>query len=467
MVCPGFVAAQQPDQQPTPPVQPVQPVGDNANAAKNTPQQPANNPTPTPPLLAATDLTFALPVERSYLAPSLSYYGQLNSNAFNAPNSQGFQVAEVNSILGGVVLQKVRPRSQMNLGYLGGGTFSAAGGALNSTTQDLALSQAWTRGRWAGAEADEFSYSSGALLLGGTSPFDLVGLGQVSGLGSLGPILIRDSFRPSQSIFTPVGPRLTNAAVAQVDYQVNARTTFVTIADYDILHFFESGLVDSYAAGFQTGLSRQLTRRDTLAVAYRFNSLWFNGSPEVIRDHVAQLAFERALTRRVDVRIGAGPDVTQINVPGAPETRVSWAGAASLRYATERMGYGIYLDRGVTSGSGVFLGAVTSTASAAVQRQLSRLWSLTFDVSYGRNVNLISVVTPRIVAPAGSRFNAVYGGFLARRQLGENSEFFFGYTLRRQTSDATLCSGGLCGSSVPGNVLNFGFVWRPREIPIN
>ena len=82
LVCPGLACAQQSDQQPTPPVQPVQPVGDDANASKNTPQQPANNPTPTPPLLAATDLTFALPVERSYLAPSLSYYGQLNSNAF-------------------------------------------------------------------------------------------------------------------------------------------------------------------------------------------------------------------------------------------------------------------------------------------------------------------------------------------------------------------------------------------------
>lgn len=467
---PSAARAQQTDtsQQPTPPIQPVQPVPGANSMQTQTPEQKQPTPAPTAaPILGGTDLTFALPVERSYLLPTLSYYGQLNSNAYNALNSQNYTLAEINSILGSLVLQKSRPRSQLNLGYLGGGTFSATGGSLNSLTQAFSVSQGWNRGRWAGAEADEFSYSSGALLLGGTSPFDLAELGQLSGLSALGPILIRNAFRPSQSIFTPVGPRLTNALIGQVNYQITARTSATAIGSYDVLHFFQSGLVDSYAAGFQTGIGHQLTRRDSIAAAYRFNSLWFNGTTDRIQDNVAELAYERTLTRRLDLRVGGGPDITPINSSTGNTTRTTWAGDAMLRYTSERMNYGLFYNRGVTGGSGIFLGAATSVVSAAVQREVSRLWSLTFSASYARNTNLIGVATSKIVAPAGAKFDAVYGGVLARRQVGESSEMFLGYTVRRQTSDATVCSSTICGSNLLGNVFNFGFVWRPNRIPFD
>src|SRR5262249_10455027 len=156
--------------------------------------------------------------------------------------------------------------------------------------------------------------------------------------------LIRNSFRPNQSIFTPVGPRLSNASVAQIDYAINARTTFTTVGNYDLLHFFNSGLIDSYAGGFQTGVSRELTRRDIVAVAYRFNSLWFTGYSAYIRDHVTELLYGRSLGKHLTLQVGAGPDISFINNGVTTETRVSWTADAALRYWLERWGFGLYYN---------------------------------------------------------------------------------------------------------------------------
>src|SRR6266446_1280366 len=389
--------------------------------------------------------------------------------------------------MGSLAVQKVGRTSQLNLGYLVGRSFSNQSGAFNSTTHEAVASELWSRGRWDGFIVDKLLYSSEAAYLGGATPFDVVGLDTVAGLANTGPVILRDSFLPGQGIFTAFGPRLSNSLVAQVNNHLTRRTFFTVVGDYNLLHFYSStlnnlsvsspttgfNLINSSAAGFQAGLGYQRSRRDTFAVVYRFNDLWFSGLPVSIRDNVVEAAYERQLGERLLFQIGAGPEVTFIHDPNpsltAPsETRVSWAVDSLIRYQVRRdVGVSAGYDHFLSSGSGVFLGAITDRVFAGMSRQLSRAWTMDLTFNYARNKNLIPFFSPTLTAPANSTFDSIYGVAEFRRRIGRDSELFFGYLGRYQTSSVVLCAQGICtGPSLIGHQVNFGFAWHLKPIPI-
>ncbi len=463
-------------QQPAQPTQPQQP----AKSPDDKSDQNNQDQLPTPPVVAGTSndapITGAsqpiigLVASRSYVVPSVYFFGQLDSNGNNSGNSN---FASINTIMGSLAVQKVGRSSQFDLGYLAGRSFSNKGGTFNSTTQEAAAAELWSRGRWDGYIIDKFLYSSEAAFLGGATPFDASGLNTVAGLANTGPVVLRNTFLPGQGIFTLFGPRLTNSLVAQVNNHLSRRTFFTLVGNYQVLRFFNSDLLNSSAAGFQAGLGYQRSRRDTFAVVYRFNDLWYSGLPVSIRDNVVEAAYERQLGERLLFQIGAGPEVTFIHDPNlsltAPsETRVSWAVDSLIRYQVRRdVGVSAGYDHFLSSGSGVFLGAITDRVFAGMSRQLSRAWTMDLTFNYARNKNLIPFFSPTLTAPANSTFDSIYGVAEFRRRIGRDSELFFGYLGRYQTSSVVLCAQGICtGPSLIGHQVNFGFAWHLKPIPI-
>ena len=463
-------------QEPAQPTQPQQPAKspDDKNDKSNQDQL------PTPPLVAGTSndapITGAsqpiigLVASRSYVIPSVYFFGQLDSNGNNSGNSN---FASINTIMGSLAVQKVGRASQFDLGYLAGRSFSNQSGAFNSTTQEAAAAELWSRGRWDGFILDKFLYSSQAAFLGGATPFDVSGLNTVAGLANTGPVVLRNTFLPGQGIFTVFGPRLSNTLVAQVNNHLSRRTFFTLVGHYELLHFFNSSLINSSAAGFQTGLGYQRSRRDTFAVVYRFNDLWYSGMPVSIRDNVVQGAYERQVGERLLFQIGVGPEITFIHDPNlspttASDTRVSWAANSLIRYQVRRdVGVSAGYDHFLSSGSGVFLGAITDRAFAGMNRQLSRAWTMNLTFNYARNRNLIPFFSPTLTAPANSTFDSIYGIAEFRRRVGRDSELFFGYLGRYQTSSVVLCPQGICtGPSLVGHQFNFGFAWHLKPVPI-
>jgi hypothetical protein len=460
---------------PAPPVQPVQPP-DKDNKGKQAPNQGDTNLNSQPiPAVVAGDINDTPPAgaaeppigilnARSYFLPSVSYYGQVDTNAFNSTQSGQYSVASINTILGGVALQKYRPNSELSLNYLGGRSFSNESDLFNSTTQELGIAQLWSRARWNGLVADEISYSSQASFFGNATPFDIAGLAQA------GPITLHNTFLPGQSILTSFGPRLTNASVLGLNNRLSRRSTFSLVGNYDTLRFFNAGLIDSSAAGFQAGINYEVNRRDTIALAYRFNDLWFNGVPDRIIDNAGLVGFQRRFGERMVLQLGAGPEVGLIRNSNVPsDTHASWTARALIRYQFERSTLNASYDHYLTGGSGVFLGAETHLFSVGGSRQLSRVWTLRLTANYGHNTNLIPIVTSTTAAPSGASFDTAYGGFEMTRRVGRESHLFFGYTLRYQTSSTPFCTTGqsvTCGSTLLGNQVNFGFSWRPNPIPI-
>jgi len=482
-----------PAQEPTQPAQPQQPAKSlDEKSDQNTQDQ-----LPTPPVVAGTSndapLTGAsqpiigLVASRSYVVPSVFFFGQLDSNGNNS--SGNYHFASINTLMGSLAVQKLGRASQLNFGYLAGRSFSNQGGVLNSTTQEAAASELWSRGRWDGFIFDKFLYSSQAAFLGGSTPFDVGGLNTVAGLADTGPVILRNSFLPGQGIFTTFGPRLSNTLVAQVNNHLSRRTFFTLVGNYGVLHFYNSTLtnlpfglqtsglklINSSAAGFQTGIGYQRSRRDTFAVVYRFNDLWFDGFPVSVRDNVLEGAYQRQVGERLLLQAGAGPEISLIHDPNlagttqAASTRASWTVDSLLHYQMNR---GIGMTAGynhfLSSGSGVFLGAITDRVFAGLNRQLTRVWTLDVTASYAHNRSLIPLFsTTSVIAPANATFDSVYGGFEMRRRFGRDSQVFFGYLGRYQTSSFTLCPQGICqGSNLVGHQLNFGFAWHLKPVPI-
>ena len=471
--------AQQPSQ-PEKPLQPATPKDQNQN-------RPALSPDDAPPvapvvagtvynapLTGANEPPFSIFSSRSYVVPAVEFFGQLDSNGHNTPFGN---FASINSILGAISIQKMARASQYNVDYMVGRTFSNEGNAFNSTINDFNGSYLWSRGRWDGFVADRLLYSSESSFLGGFAPFQIPSYGSIGGFG-MAPLLLRNSFLPSEGIFTNFGPRLTNVAIAQLNNHITRRTFFTLVANDDILHFLHSGLIDSSTAGFQTGLGYQRSHEDAIAVIYRFSDLWFSGFPVTVRDNIIEFAYQRQIAERWRFQVGAGPDFSYIHAPStvtgettANTTRDSWAADVSLHYRMRRTalsaGYGHYL----TAGGGVFLGSITNAFYGNATHELSRVWRLNFNASYDHNKNLIPLPAgvTGIFAPANGTYNSFYGSFEARRRVGRDSEVFLGYLARYQTSNYTLCqtTRSVClGPSVVGHQFNFGFLWRVRPIPI-
>jgi hypothetical protein len=248
---------------------------------------------------------------------------------------------------------------------------------------------------------------------------------------------------------TRFGPRLSNALAAQVDDHLSRRTFFTLVGNYEILHFYNSGLattpstnvqtggfklIDSSAAGFQTGIGYERSRRDTFAVVYRFNDLWFGGAPVSVRDNTLQGAYQRQVGQCLLLQLGAGPEFSFIHDPNsagttlASYTRVSWTVNGLVHYQLSRvLGVSAGYDHFLSSGSGVFLGAITDHVFAGLNRQLSRAWTLDMSASYAHNGNLVPLFNAAtLVEPANATYDSIYGALNCTGVLAETPTYFSG-----------------------------------------
>src|SRR5882757_5219017 len=137
-----------PGQEPTPPTQAQQPAkspDDNSANEDQLPTSPVVAGTSTnAPITGASQPVIGLVASRSYISPSIFFFGQLDSNANNSP-SGGYRFASINTLMGSIAIQKLGRASQLDIGYLAGRSFSSGGGRLNSTTQEAAVSELWSR----------------------------------------------------------------------------------------------------------------------------------------------------------------------------------------------------------------------------------------------------------------------------------------------------------------------------------
>ena len=194
------------------------------------------------PLTGLQNATLGSPnLQHSYWVPGFQYANTIQSGGYNQPNSPGWFAT--NYLIANVSLLQAWSRSQLAVNYSGGGYFSANSTQGNGNYQELGLSQTFQSNRWLVQILDQFSYlpQTEFGFGGGTN------LGAPGIAGSLAPIVpgLGGGCAPNQNIYASAGPRLSNTGAIQSTYTVSPRGSITASGCYAILHFVQSGNIDS------------------------------------------------------------------------------------------------------------------------------------------------------------------------------------------------------------------------------
>ena len=421
-------------------------------------QQPSNTLRPDPrPLTGVQTPTLGTPeLRHSYWVPGIQYGNTIQNQALNLTGASDWY--SNNYVAGNLSLLEAWSHSQLSLNYTGGGVFSTNSTIGNGYFHELGATQEFTWSRWQLQFLDEFSYL----------PESQFGFGGVANLqnpgisGSLGPPSpgLQSNYVPSQSIFTSVGSRYSNAGAVQIVYAVSSRGSITLSGSYGLLRFAEAGSIDTDDEIGSIGYNYAVTKHDTIGLVYRFSGFHYSGSPQAIGDHAFNVAYGRKITARLALQLYGGPDVTNFRVPIGGETnRISGGGGGSLKYGLKRGGITLSYDHSVSGGSGVFLGSSSDLLQTSLDHQIGRVWSGNMQFGFARNQSLINA------GAVGSQdYSAWFAGAGLSRSLGHNASFTFGYTARFQTTNLPVCAAGTCDTNYLQHLVSLNFQWHTRPL---
>jgi hypothetical protein len=432
------------------------PIGSEEQDQEQTPQtlQPDER-----PLTGIQQLTVGTPPERhSYWVPGVSYNNFIQSNAQSQGGGSGWTSS--NYLAGNVSLLENWSRSQLAVNYTGGGNFSTDSTVGNGWFQQFGATQTVNWERVQLTLLDQFAYLPQSQFgFGAGTGLAQPGIGGSLGVGSTG---LGVGLDPSQSIFTAIGPRYSNSFGTQVNYQLSPRSSVTIGGVYSLLRFSKAGNIESDDYVGNAGYNYQVTRKDTLGLIYRYSSFHYIGTGQAIGDQIIQAAYGRKITGRLALQLTAGPDITHFRIPQGTngKTRfVSGSGTATITYVVPRGSVSLSYLHGVTSGSGVLLGATSDQITGSASRKLTRVWSGDAHLGYARNRNAQAAV-----GATNLNFDTVYAGASVARPLGRNANFTLGYTAYIETANGAVCAGANCGSNFTTHQISVGVSWHTRPL---
>jgi hypothetical protein len=452
---------QQPATQPVPDGGPPKPAGRGNPTFGDVPDADDASTSMTPdstPLTGVQVATLGTQAQRhSYFVPGFQYGNFIRSSTLEAPQTEDWN--STSFVAGNLSLLQQWSRAQLALNYTGGGTFSTDPIVGNSQYHQLQAQQMF---EWRHAKlllVDQFSYLPESNFgFGAASPLAIAGIG-----GALGPSLpvLQNNYQPTQSIFSALGPRYSNSATAQIDYDLTSRSSVSISGSYGILRFVDPGNIESNDSILSVGYDYLVSKRDTIGVLYRFTSYRYPGNPQGINDHVVQLAYGRKITGRAALQLFVGPEITQLRIPLNGQTQqISVSGGANLSYAISRTTFAINYNHGVSGGSGVFSGTTSDQLSGSVDRKLTRTWDGNLNLGYARNQSLGDQAGV-LAKPA---IDSWFAGAGVNHPLGRAATMALAYAAYIESSDAG-CSSGSCSSYVQHQI-SLSFQWHMRPVVI-
>jgi hypothetical protein len=479
----------------------TQPQGPLPAYGQDTTQTPM---TENPPL-SGLDLPSLEPhaAPLSYLQPGATVTESVDSNIANALGN-----GETNSVtraLGSLTLRRLWSHYDLGLDYVGGaGYYNVKGEGFRDLQQmDVVQRVTWKRGEF--SVRDSFSYlpegnfggsygslgSEGVASLGSTSFSSFWG---GSALGALGQT-----------------PRILNVSLAELEETLTPKSALTAIGGYAFTHFYGSGLEGSFISGSQVsaqgGYSRVLTSHTQVAVVFGYQAFDFSVLGSAFHTYVSEGLYGHRISGRMDLLLGAGPQVTFLDTPAAvcsnptvplllcqlfgdtlttstvKNTRVGVAAQARLRYQLPKWSLSLMYERFETSGAGVFAGAQTDVARLEASRPLSRVWNVFGDLGYTHNSRLQPLTVSQVNACTGATsstsqdacpannataYNYGFIGGGVHRSFGRSFHAFLTYQINEFAYDGSFClTNSSCSRISNRQVATVGLDWTPRPIRID
>jgi hypothetical protein len=408
------------------------------------------------PLTGFQNPTLGFPeIRHSYWVPGLQYTSTVQATP--TAGSGGYNWYANNYFVGNVSLLEAWNRSTLAVNYSGGGLVSTDSSQQGSYYQQLALAQNLRTERWLIQIVDRFAQSPQSQFGygGGTN----LGVPGVSGsLGTTVPGL-GGNYIPNQSIYG-VGPFISNTGALQATYALTHRGSITMAGSYGLMHFSQTGNIDSNTTVASIGYNYALSRNGTVGLVYRYSSYQFPGSPQAYADHVMSVAYGRKVTGRLGLRLFVGPEITVYRIPiGTASRTTGFSVTANATYGFKRGSFSLGYNHGLSGGSGVLVGSSLDQATASFSRNLTRVWAGNLIFGYARN----SPVGGTAVSgyPAYSDW---FAGGSVSRAIGRNLSFAVAYTATLGNYAGFGCTGPGCVT--PGNstyhTVTVNFQWHTR-----
>lgn len=435
-------------------------LGATAWAQQDSGQEPPPPPTPAPafgqeppppqvtqaPPVTSLDEASLEPAiaARSFLQPGAHVTETVNSNL-----GQGGTVA-ITRLLGSLDLTRLWSRYTFTANYIGGASLYSDSLDQPSQIHAMAVAQryAWRTGQL--QIRDALTYLP-------EGSFGFSGFGGAGGGGGLGG----GGFGGGTS-FGSLGqnPRLTNGVTLDVRESLSPRSSITLAGGYtftDFLHTTNPGTINSRQVSAQAGYSRVLNKFDQIGLQYGYQQFQFPiQNAGTIDSHIIQGLYEHQISGRMDLVLGAGPQITTVRSPAVPTTRISVSARATLRYRFPRYSVALNYNRHTTAGSGIQLGSQTDDVRFTFQRPLSRLWTSNLDVGYSHHSALQAALGTGFAGTYQSGFG---GGGLSRR-LGR----FFSFQVHYQY-DYLNFSGN--NRSLNRHIGDVTLSWHPNPIRLD
>jgi hypothetical protein len=412
---------------------------------------------------------------RSMLVTSFQASEVADSNATNLLNQgSGTHFAGSTRLAGRLGIQRFWRHYQLLTQYTGSGAIYTGTGRPDAQMHALNLDARtmWRTGVL--AFRDTVDYLPEGTFGGGS----FGGVGAISGgLGGLGGGLSGGGFGGGTGSFFGAGsfgslgnsPRFMNRSIVDLTQNLSPRTSITLAGGYTLVHFTQNTnglLLDSRQISGQAGYNHLLSRRNSIAVVYGYQSFRFPGIGAGTFDtHLAHLVFGHQVSGRMELILGAGPQVSQLHSPTlGNNNRVAVSARATLRYRFPRTSVSLSYNRFDTAGSGLFAGASSDFVRASLSRPLSARWQAMADVGFSHNDRLL-----QSTAGINSRsFNSLYAGGRLSRTLTRTLNGFLFYNFHDLDLGTDFCGTATqCNHVSSRHVVGIGLLWQPRPIRLD
>lgn len=440
----------------------------------------------------------------SYLQPGATFSQAADSNAGTSLGGQSF--TSVSRALGSVTLKRLWSHYDLALDYVGGfGYYTQQGQGVKLLQQmDLDQKITWKRGQL--SLRDSFSY-----LPEGNFGGSYGSMGS-QGVGSLGSTAF-GMFSSGAALGTlGLAPRILNVSIADISENLTPKSALTVAGGYAFTHFYGSdfsgtSFIGSSQTSAQAGYNRILTSHTQIALVYGYQGFDFSVLGTAFHSHIIQGMYGHRISGRMDLLLGAGPQITLIDTQGTvcsdpsltgiaclfagdtllpttvKNTKLGVAAQARLRYKFPRTSLDLSYLRSETSGAGLFAGAQSDVVRLGADRPLSRVWTVFADIGYSHNDRL-QPLTPEQVSqcelllsqgltatcPANDATTYSYGfvGGGLHRAFGRNFHGYASYQFNELSFDHSYCVPGTpCSRISNRSVVTFGLDWTPRPIRID
>lgn len=377
--------------------------------------------------------------------------------------------------LGSLMLQRISSHAVTALDYVGGiiyySDFSPGTNQIHQFDGEQRF--LWRTGQL--TARDEFSYlpegafGYGAYGESGAYNLGLGGLGYIGGAvgQGLGGIFTLGEFGALGQ-----APRYSNISILDLEQGLSKRSSLTLAAGYGLIRFTGNSpnFIDSNQITGQAGYDYQISRRSQIALVYGFQQFQYPNLPgSSFHTHVGQFLYGYRISGRLDLVLGAGPQVTVINnspLFGGSSQRITASARGILRYRFPKTSLGLYYDRYDTSGSGYFLGATSDIVRFSVSRPLGRHWTASSDIGYARNERIEPGFLGLLPSTTAS-FWYLYAGAALQRQLGRSFSMFLSYQFNDLTFGDAFCTTPGCNTISLRHVGAIGLDWRPHPFRLD